>query len=113
MRCTRRRTAGARGSVESRSTAPSLVIPAYPPVRATSTTSPGAGPDEGAVAGAVAPAVTPTAVQASATASACSLAAATVAAAKVAKSLSAGTPEVSAAYQIRPAPLHDSPPIAC
>ena len=35
-----------------------------------------------------------------------------MAAAKVAKSLSASSPEVSAEYQIFPAPLQDSPPMA-
>ncbi len=51
MRCTRRRTCGARGSVESRSTAPSLVMPAKPPLRVTSTTRPGAGPGVGCTDG--------------------------------------------------------------
>ena len=59
-----------------------------------------------------APPITPTCVHASSTTAACSPAAAIVAAAKVAKSLSASSPEVSASYQIRPAPLQDSPPIA-
>ena len=92
-------------------------MPAKPPVRRTATRVPAARvPDEAPLEALPGPApsrrVTPTSDQAPRTASAWAPAAATVAAAKPAKSVARHRcPEVSAAYQIGPAPSQDRPPM--
>src|SRR3954452_22943811 len=110
-------TSGVRGS-SPRVSSPLCRIPAKPPERVTATTGLGAPPlDEGdPPVEDVAAGLTPTASHAFVTASTASgetsFAAATVAAPKPAKSVSGPMPEVSAAYQILPAPSQELPPSA-
>ena len=111
MRSTRSRTSEARRSAAVRSTAPLTRRPAKPPLRVTCTCRVGCA-GGGAPPGDDAPGVTPTVVHAVVTAPACSPADSTVACAKPAKSVAAPMPDVSAAYQIRPAPSAELPPMA-